>query len=492
MKKCAIYTRVSTSMQAELEYSSCDAQKDRTLSFIKSQEGHEFFKEYSDPGFSGGSLDRPALQELLRDIKEKKIDEVLTYKIDRLTRSSKDFYALIEYFEKYEVAYVSVTERFDTSSPSGRLLRNIMLTFAQFEREMASERVKDKLEQQVKKGIWCGGLPPIGYKKVNKRIVVDNKKAAQVKALFERFVETGRFTDVMRLVTQNDIRNPKHNNLLTAHCLYYLLRNPIYIGQIRWKDKFYEGIHEPIISKELFLEAQGLTKEKIVKKRLYKEFLLTSLVKCSDCKSGMTNVFTNKKKRRYYYYKCHKVIRQGKSACSIKEVNAEKLEAFIAENLERISKDKNYVESLVFKMLRNLPPSSGLELSTESEKMYSEKILHVLQRYVSDYKNATQVEKVLVTKKTVERIIFKRDSLELSIIIEDRTKIRLEKELSNRLGGAARGAREGAVNPDAPACSTGSNVKLVTLTCPVQTRTDFSPTFNVILPHNLLDRSRMF
>ena len=461
MKRCAIYTRVSTSMQAEVEYNSCEAQKDRILSYIKSQEDLEFSKEYSDPGFSGGSVDRPALETLLRDIKDKKIDVVLTYKIDRLTRSSKDFYSLIEFFEKYEVAYVSVTERFDTSSPSGRLLRNIMLTFAQFEREMASERVKDKLEQQVKKGIWCGGLPPIGYKKVNKRIAVDNKKAAQVKELFEKFVETGRFTDVMRLVAQNDIRNPKHNNLLTAHCLYYLLRNPIYIGQLRWKDKFYEGVHEPIISKELFLEAQGLTKKKVVKKRLYKEFLLTGLVKCSDCKSGMTNVFTNKKKRRYYYYKCHKVIREGKNACSIKEVNAEKLEAFIAENLERISKDRNYVESLVFKMLRNSPPSSGHELSTESEKMYVERILQVLQRYVSDYKNATQVEKVLVTKKTIERIVFKRDSLELSIIIEDRTKIRLEKELSDRLGGAAGWAREGAVKSDAPACRIGSHVKLV-------------------------------
>ena len=128
MKKCAIYTRVSTSMQAEVEYNSCEAQGDRIHSYIKSQEDLEFFKEYSDPGYSGGDLDRPGLKELLRDIQDKKVDMVLTYKIDRLTRSSKDFYSLIEFFDKREVAYVSVTERFDTSSPSGRLLRNIMLT----------------------------------------------------------------------------------------------------------------------------------------------------------------------------------------------------------------------------------------------------------------------------------------------------------------------------------------------------------------------------
>ena len=202
MKKCAIYSRVSTSMQAEVEYNSCEAQKDRILSYIKSQEDLEFTKEYSDPGYSGGSLDRPSFQELLRDIRDKKIDVVLTYKIDRLTRSSKDFYALIEFFEKYNVSYVSVTERFDTSSPSGRLLRNIMLTFAQFEREMASERVKDKLEQKAKKGLWNGSVPPLGYKKVEKKLVVDKKNARLVKELFEKFVETGHFNEVMRFATE--------------------------------------------------------------------------------------------------------------------------------------------------------------------------------------------------------------------------------------------------------------------------------------------------
>ncbi len=183
MKKCAVYTRVSTTMQAEVEYSSCEAQKDRILSYIKSQEDLEFFKEYSDPGFSGGDLDRPALKELLRDIEEKKVDEVLTYKIDRLTRSSKDFYGLIDHFEKFNVSYVSVTERFDTSSPSGRLLRNIMLTFAQFEREMTGERIKDKLEQRAIKGLYNSGPCPFGYRRVDTKLVSDKPSARTVKEL---------------------------------------------------------------------------------------------------------------------------------------------------------------------------------------------------------------------------------------------------------------------------------------------------------------------
>src|SRR3989344_2763846 len=168
---CAIYSRVSTTMQAEVEYNSCEAQRDKILAFIKSQEDMEIFREYSDPGFSCGDLDRPGLKELLGDIESGLINLVLTYKIDRLTRSSKDFYALIEIFEKQGVSFISVTERFDTSSPSGRLLRNIMLTFAQFEREMTSERTKDKLQQRAEKGFWNGARVPFGYKSVDKKLV---------------------------------------------------------------------------------------------------------------------------------------------------------------------------------------------------------------------------------------------------------------------------------------------------------------------------------
>jgi DNA invertase Pin-like site-specific DNA recombinase len=143
-KQCAIYVRVSTDLRAEKEFSSCEAQEEKIKAFIKSQDNWNIFKVYSDPGFSGATLNRPALQELLKDIKEKKVNIVLAYKIDRLTRSPKDFYQLIEIFEKYNVSFISITERFDTSTPAGRLLRNIMLTFAQFERELASELLKEQ------------------------------------------------------------------------------------------------------------------------------------------------------------------------------------------------------------------------------------------------------------------------------------------------------------------------------------------------------------
>ena len=141
-KQCAIYTRVSTDVQAEKEFSSCEAQEEKIKSFIQSQDNWKIFKVYSDAGYTGANINRPALQELLEDVKQKKIDIILSYKIDRLTRSPKDFYQLIEIFEQNNISFISITERFDTSTPAGRLLRNIMLTFAQFERELTSERNK--------------------------------------------------------------------------------------------------------------------------------------------------------------------------------------------------------------------------------------------------------------------------------------------------------------------------------------------------------------
>ena len=454
MKPCAVYTRVSTSMQAEKEYNSCDAQKDRIVSFIKSQEDMEVFREYSDPGFSGADLDRPGLKALLRDIEGGQIEVVLTYKIDRLTRSSKDFYALIEFFEKRNVSFISVTERFDTSSPSGRLLRNIMLTFAQFEREMTGERIKDKLEQKAKRGFWNESVPPFGYKKIDKKLVVDSKKAPLVKSFFDELVKTGHFCEVLALARKSEVRVHRTGNLITSSGLYYLLQNPLYIGKINWRGQYLPGTHEPIISEDLFLAAQDCIKDRPKKSRVYKEYALSSLVKCGECKSGMTNSFTKKKTRRYYYYRCVSVAKKGKDACSTKQVNSEKLEDFIFENLERISKDRPYLESLAFKMLRDSLPITGYELPANSEKNLAEITLQVLRRYAHDYKYGTQIEKNLASKRAIQKIIFSKDKLEVLINIEDTTSSRLSSELRGRGALSTVDARGAAVNPDAPAYSS--------------------------------------
>jgi len=374
-KKCAIYTRVSTDNQAEKEFSSCEAQEQKIKSFVASQNNWQVFKVYSDAGYSGATLERPALQQLLSDMKEGKIDIVLAYKIDRLTRSPKDFYQLIEFFEQSKIDFISITERFDTSTPAGRLLRNIMLTFSQFERELTSERTKDKLLERAKKGMANGGLTPYGYMRQDKKLIPHPREAVEVKSIFEKYLETKSLFAVYDFLKEKGIKNHSGKNFSKTN-IAYLLRNVVYIGKIKHRGEIYNGIHEPIISEEIFGLAQKIHKEKLKNFRVYKNFLFGGLVNCEECGSKMTSCFTNKKDngklKRYYYYRCTSTLQQDWQACSVKQVSAERLENYALENLERISLDKNYLENLVFKFnhssnpeLKNsvIPRQVGYELT---------------------------------------------------------------------------------------------------------------------------------
>jgi site-specific DNA recombinase len=453
MKKAAIYTRVSTSMQAEKDYNSCEAQKDKIVSYIKSQEDLEFFKEYSDPAYSGGDVERPALKELLRDIRDKKIDVVLTYKIDRLTRSSKDFYALIEFFEKYGVSFVSVTERFDTSSPSGRLLRNIMLTFAQFEREMTVERTRDKMNQRALKGLWNGGFTPFGYKKVNGKLLVDKKDSKLVKEIFEHFALTGSLQKTCDWAKEKGLINPTLHKPFETNRLLTILKHPVYIGKIRWGKKYYDGIHEPLLTKELFDHVQSLFKGKIIKKPLHREYPFKGMISCEECGSSMTPCFTNKKKRRYYYYKCMKVVKEGAGGCSLKEINAERIEPFLFENLSRLAEDRQYLEGLALKKLLESPNRLGYELLNQSSKDLANRVSQVLINLKNSMEKSSQIEKILVLRKTISEIKVSKKYLQVIVSLEDNDiSLRGGDPLleSAKMAARTRGAH---VNPCAPVCS---------------------------------------
>jgi len=419
-KNCAIYTRVSTDTQAEKEFSSCEAQEEKIRAFIKSQNNWKVFKVYSDPGYTGANLNRPALQELLEDIKQGNIDIVLVYKIDRLTRSPKDFYQLIELFEKYNVSFISITERFDTSTPAGRLLRNIMLTFAQFERELASERTKDKMLERAKKGLWNGGLVPYGYKRENKRLVVNPKEAEVVKLIYEIYITSSSLSKVYKELKARNIRN-RHNKYFTKSHLENILRNIVYTGKVKYSGKVYQGIHELIISEELFNLAQQVHKKKVRKLRLYKDFLFGGLITCKECGSKMTPCFTNKRKegklKRYYYYRCTSTLKRDWKACSTKQVNAERLERYILESLERISLDRNYIENLVFRLNHDskMGYHSGLELTKSCSKFSSDTIQFILSSLLSLLTLQKGIERNLLIKKFIKDIIYSKEEIQINL-----------------------------------------------------------------------------
>jgi site-specific DNA recombinase len=323
---CAVYTRVSTDMQAEVEFNSCEAQEDRIRAFVASQEGFEVFKVYTDPGFSGANMNRPGLKQLINDIRMGLVTMVITYKIDRLTRSPRDFYELIEFFEQHQASFISVTERFDTSTPSGRLLRNIMLTFAQFERELASERVKDKVIQRVNRGLYHGGHPPYGYRAENGALVLDPPRDAAVKRIFEQYVKTRSLRAVIHDLRERGIVSRKGKKFCDA-AVWGMLKKEVYTGKVVHKGKAFPGQHPAIISNELFQHVHDLiTKSPRRQPEAHSWMPFAGIVQCADCRSTMCVAYTNKRTksgvRKYYYYRCAKVIHDGSTA--LKNLGASK------------------------------------------------------------------------------------------------------------------------------------------------------------------------
>ena len=268
--RCAIYTRKSTDEGLDQDFNSLEAQRESCAAYIMSQthEGWEALDtRYDDGGFSGWSLERPALRALMADIEKGVIDIVVVYKVDRLTRSLADFAKLVELFDRQKASFVSVTQAFNTTNSMGRLTLNVLLSFAQFEREVTAERIRDKFRASKEKGMWMGGQPPLGYDIEHRKLVVNQTEVERVRLIFQRYLELGSVLRLMkdlesrgicskRWVTQKG--NARGGSTFTRGALYALLQNPVYIGRIRHKDKVHDGQHEAIIDDETWEAAQNL------------------------------------------------------------------------------------------------------------------------------------------------------------------------------------------------------------------------------------------
>ena len=326
-KTCAIYTRKSTDERLDMEFNTLDAQREACEAYIMSQRSEGWSCSptyYDDGGFSGGSLERPALSRLMEDIKAGRIQIVVVYKIDRLTRSLTDFSKLVEVFDAYGVTFVSITQSFNTTTSMGRLTLNVLLSFAQFEREVSGERIRDKIAASKAKGMWQGGRAPFGFDISARRLVTNEKDAPIAKQIFGLYLETGCVRALTGELKRRGIKSRERisqrglkygGEYFSRGALHALLTNPVYIGKIRHIDQIHEGLHDAIIPQELWNAVQNKLQNKAAfdrgKELKRHQNLLAGLI-FDEYNQPYSPVFTNKKDRKYRYY-CNQELALNKT-----------------------------------------------------------------------------------------------------------------------------------------------------------------------------------
>jgi site-specific DNA recombinase len=349
--RCAIYTRVSTDHGLDQEFNSLDAQYDAASAYIKSQAhaGWTLIRSrYDDGGYSGGSTDRPDLQKLLDDIRSRRIDVIVVYKVDRLTRSLADFAKLVELFDAHGVSFVSVTQQFNTTTSMGRLTLNVLLSFAQFEREVTSERIRDKIAASKRKGLWVGGTLPLGYEMKEGKIAIVEEEAELVRLIFRRYLELGSVNELLRDLRERNIRT-KARLLSTGTtrggipfgrgALYYLLNNHFYIGEVKYKNEILPGEQPPIMDRALFDSVRQKSLDQWSHRttvRNKSDHLLTGLL-FDDAGHRMVPTHATKAGIRYRYYVSTPVLHgEAKTATagSVSRVPASDIEDIIVKSLK--------------------------------------------------------------------------------------------------------------------------------------------------------------
>jgi site-specific DNA recombinase len=364
--RCAIYTRKSTEDGLEQEFNSLDAQRDAGENYIRSQvhEGWEMIPDhYDDGGFTGGNMDRPALRRLMADIEAGRVDCVVVYKVDRLSRSLLDFARMMETFEKQKVSFVSVTQQFNTASSMGRLVLNVLLSFAQFEREIISERTRDKIAAARRKGKWVGGMPLLGFDvdPRGSKLTVNNDEAARVRAIFELYLE---HQSLMAVVQELDARGwcnkrwttrkgvERGGKPFTKKSLHKLLTNVTYVGKLRYKDEVHDGEHAAIVDAAVWERVQTLLQRngRSGGAEVRNKFgaLLKGLLRCVPCDSAMTPTHaTRDGTKRYRYYVCCHAQQRGWQNCPSPSIPATEIERFVVDQIRAIGRDPDLIRETV-------------------------------------------------------------------------------------------------------------------------------------------------
>jgi site-specific DNA recombinase len=369
--RCAIYTRKSTEEGLEKEFNTLDAQRECAENYVRSQAGEGWIAlpdRYDDGGFSGGNMDRPALKRLLADIEAGKIDCIVVYKVDRLSRSLLDFAKMVETFDRHQVSFVSVTQLINTSNSMGRLMLNVLLSFAQFEREIISERTRDKIAAARRKGKWSGGMPILGYDvdPQTSKLVVNEDESLQVRAIFNLYLELGSLLPVVQELRKRNWtmkRWMKRDGCerggkpFVKTSLHKLLSNVAYLGKVRYKSEVHDGEHAAIVDVETWEKVQARLRHNCrtggagVRNKF--GALLKGILRCTACDCSMVPSHSTKQgSKRYRYYVCSSAQKRGWHTCPAPSVPAGEIERFLVERIRGIGDDEALVSETCAELTR--------------------------------------------------------------------------------------------------------------------------------------------
>jgi site-specific DNA recombinase len=440
--RCAIYTRVSTDEQAESEYSSLDTQREICEHYVQVQreKGWQVVEVYEDAGFSGKDLERPAIHRLLADARQGKLDVVVTYKLDRISRSLRDFYGFWEVLKQHGVTFVSATQNFDTSDSAGNLMLNILLSFAQYERELTMERTATKMKARAQKGKWNGGWVPLGYDYVagDQLLVPNPEERKVVETVFDLVIAhrslskvrrelsaLGHRTKVRTIAAPDGQQRQVGGNRFSYDAIKSVVENPVYKGLVRHQDQLYPGEHEPLITEKVWAEANAaLGRYKPRRKMVGRTpkddhiHLLKGLLKCGDCGSTMTPYPAGKKGpegQPYLYYTCTQVIERGKECkCRVRSLPARRFEQAVKDALAELASRRAILEECV----RQANVEADARLAPLRDRQ--DKLTGELSRLTKE------IRRLIEVFKTADRVPadLKRECVEL-----DEQKQRVQTEL---------------------------------------------------------------
>jgi len=354
--RCAIYTRKSTSAGLEKDFNSLDAQREACLDYVRSQASRGWVamdEAYNDGGFTGANTDRPGFQKLLEHISQGRVDLVVVYKVDRLSRSLVDFAKVMEHFNRHQVAFASITQNFSTADPVGRLTLNMLMSFAEFEREMIADRIRDKVAGARRKGKWTGGVTSLGYASEKGRLVIVPSEAPWVSQVFQGYLEGRSALELSQLlnaanVPMRAIQKPRPHPWNKDHVLR-ILRNRLYVGEIACLGEFVAAEHPALISLEVYEQVQRLMKPRYYPSRVLiqnPDYLVRGTLRCGVCQGLMTSASTRRNGRVFRYYRCATRDIRRKKACPTRQLPAEAIEGFVVEKLQEAFQDPARREAL--------------------------------------------------------------------------------------------------------------------------------------------------